>query len=674
VLWRRTLDSVRGRGWVVGAAALIVVGAVIAVWSTTHGADDPLSLPALATSSIEPALEQPGAQPDTPAPPARGPVDGAGAAQGEAPDVAEQHEPVEVLVVDARTGAPVADAEVRWAASAELPPGADPARPRWRADVAERFAGARRTTSDAAGIAVVDARLFPGMVLARRVEEWGIAFADATSARPIRIEIALDARLVLQVVDAQGRPVAGVPVGLRQSEAPSMAPCYWQGTTQGLQGLARVERIEPPRSADRPEQRIYACIDTLVPSAAAVLVDPARIPDEPVRLVLPPTGSVVVHVHDSEGTQIQPLGSNLSLASHADKEGMLAWDAPSFEPERIEPGRLHYPFVEVGLELYADAIDYARSARTTGPGPSFAGEIVEFALDLGPPVSIVTGRLVDEYGKPLPDQRVGIGIRTHPGSTASHPGKTDAEARFRIELPVAVGALLRGSIELRALGAEGGRDARARIELDAPNAPRVTDVGDLALQVPRVIASGRVVDSLGQPQPDAMLSVQVLVQEGSRERWRSEVGLEHVRGPGGTFELVGLARPDRIRIQASLQGRAISEPVVVQPGATGLELVVPRTSQLSGRLLLDAGVDPTRVVVRAVWRSDPGQTVRMPASTRANPDGTFSLLDVPTGPCRLRFSAADREEVLLELDGIEIPVDGSAQDARLDAVDVRGKM
>ena len=156
-------------------------------------------------------------------------------------------EPVDVLVIDKTTGAPIAGALVRWANMSEIGPRNDLTRPRWLADPFVLPDVARRTTSDEHGLARVDARLFPGTIVATFGELIGRADASETSERPIRVELARDLGLAIQVVDATGTPVAGVPVCLRDEPNLDTLGELWRGTTEGPDGIARVSWIAVQR-------------------------------------------------------------------------------------------------------------------------------------------------------------------------------------------------------------------------------------------------------------------------------------------------------------------------------------------------------------------------------------------------------------------------------------------
>lgn len=206
--------------------ALLALGVLLAVvWFFARGRDErgspptTASAPAASTAgaaTLEPIVsptERAAAQPiATPA----------SATQLTEPAASPITTPIDVLVVDALSRAPVGGAEVRWGSLNELGLGVKRERPRLEIEAETLLANAHRTTSDTEGRAVIDASVFPGRVLARKGSSSGTVWVDTSTARPIVIEMRADLGLVLRVFDGEGEPVAGVPVGLRETAQPKI--------------------------------------------------------------------------------------------------------------------------------------------------------------------------------------------------------------------------------------------------------------------------------------------------------------------------------------------------------------------------------------------------------------------------------------------------------------------
>lgn len=654
--------------------ALLALGTVLAVvWFLASGREDrrapPTTANAPAESSVVAAVLEPVASPTERA--AAEPIAApAGAAHTDEPAASPIETPIEVLVVDARSQSPVAGAEVRWGSLNETGLGVDRTRPRHVIEAETLLANAHRTTSDAEGRAVIDASVFPGRVLARKGTSSGTVWADANTARPIVIELRADLGLVLRVVDGEGKPVAGVPVGLRDSPLAKMRGCFWRGTTDE-DGLARVTRI---KQIGKDTQQSYACIDTLVPSAQAVAVDLAAPPADPVDLVLPPCGSLSVRIHDARGTPVMPQSTQLALASDIDRNlKSIAWGAPVFDPETLIDGVAAYPFVEIGLEVVFEAMVSGRSPEVITNGPQRAGERVELDLDIGDPLIVLAGRLVDERGEAIEDRTLQAsfaGASDSGSGSSTEPLRTDGGGRFEYVLSLGGAVNLRGTLALTPIGAGEAEGTSANLTLDAALLPGRNELGDVVARAPNVLASGRVVDDRGAKVGKAAMQV----QSGSGSVWASAVGLRATCDESGSFEVRGATSAPELRITAVREGHAPAPPIDVPVGSSGIEVVLERGASLVGRCLVD---DPSllqRLRVRLRRPEDDPKWRTVPGVVTPRPDGTFEFTQQRGGIVHLEVRDRETKEILATIENVSLVAGERAIDGRLDAIDLRGKV
>jgi len=587
---------------------------------------------------------------------------------------------VDVLVVDGATGAPVAGALVRWANMSEIGPRTDPTRPRWQAETFALPDSARQTTSGERGLAHVDARLFPGTIVATHGDLSGRADADHLSERPIRVALTRVLGLAIQVVDTDGQPVAGVPVCLRDEPNLDTLGELWRGTTEGADGIAHVRRLTVPRKDRYAERPAHACIE--IPSRIAICspVDLANPPADPVRLVLPPWGSVVVTVIDSSSKPADVLDVSLALAGRLDARGGIGWGMRTFAPESLRDGVAVFPFVELALELHAEAMGFGPSATARGPGPRIQWERVDFTIGLGPALPVLTGRIVTESGEPIRRRFLQVSVvsrNPHAMSgSSSRPHTTDGDGGFRVAIPGVVGQSMTLTFRAEPIGIGVGESGIATVERALTEASSVIDLGDVVCRVPRIIGSGVVVDDLDRPVKGAQFAMHVSRRDLEDGAWREDPLVRWETRRDGSFDITTTVDVTRLRVRALRAGHADSATVEFEPGARGLRLVVPRACELSGRALLDDDPIVRRIRVRLIV---PG--AQLPTGPLATDrevfiaaDGSFRIAPIGPGRYDLDFRIGETAEPFHRIEGIEVAPAGRAVDARLDAIDLRGRV
>ncbi len=586
---------------------------------------------------------------------------------------------VEVLVVDTTSGKPVSGAEVIWAnlAEMELPP--IDTQPRWTLDLTAMPPSARRATTDASGTAHIDARVFPGRILAQRGERLGSLFVDATQPRPLRVEIAPDLGLVLQVVDANDRLIAGVPVCLRDVPNLRTMGSLWKGTTSGERGSVSVPRLQFSRRPEFGRGLAYAMFDFPTRELVFVPVDLEHPQSNPVRLVLPPCGSVVIAVRESNGKPATADSLFLGLADDVGEDGNIRWGVRTFDAERFENGDAHYPFVGIGLDLQAAAQRGLVYVRAAGFGPRTQGECVRFDLDLGEPQPTLTGRLVLESGEPLRDRRTRAALEFH-SSRGTGSGtksiRTDAEGFFHLALVGIVGQSYSASLTLEPEGIGPGEGGRAPLRIETDALPCAYDLGDVFVQVPRVVGAGVVIDDVGRPILRALLSLAHSSHHVDGGAWRSHPGLQSRVQSDGSFTVLAVGDVDRVRVTALRDGYANGGSVEFEPVRRDLRIVLPRACEIRGSALIDPDIGTGRI---RVFAFDHGVRPAKPEfaserETYVDLEGNFGFKRLPPGRFDVEFRIGRTGEALVTVEDVDVPPGGKATDPRLDAVNLLGRV
>ncbi|MBL8859802.1 MAG: carboxypeptidase regulatory-like domain-containing protein [Planctomycetes bacterium] len=586
-------------------------------------------------------------------------------------------EPWRVLVVDRQTRAPVAGAELRWSNRVEHSATFDRSRPFFAADLESLMPpDAARGVTNEQGEAQLAASALPGLVSARAGTSFGASYVFDRTTQPTVIHIAREINLTLQVVDAVGRPVAGVPVAVRLAGQEQRVG-GWTGMTAGADGLVHARHIEQ-RVFGEPPFALVALLPIPLRQPVTVPIDIDALPTDPIRLVLPPCGSVLVQVHDSEGGPVLPIGLNMVEQKHLGPDGSLGWTTDSFEPALIELGRALYPFVEIGLDLYVDAMTLGQVAHTTGPGPRVVGEQVVFDLDLGSSVPRLVGTLVDLKREPVANATLSyvLNLRSKGGSTnAQLTTTTDARGRFDIPLVKSDTTDLAGTITFKPLTLEPSAGSAVSVELEGRVQRGVNDLGVIMLSAPVHLVSGRVVDENGVPLKRISIEIQALATGSRGPTWVQDSSLSARSDDGGNFAVTGPARNGRLRLRAFAPDSIQPDVCEVAVGASDVTIVLSKSSQISGRVLFDADVDHSRLIIelrRAADSPEAKLAARGFEQTHVRADGAFELRGVRPLVTDLIVRVPGVKEPIAMVQNLDLRGGGPATDPRLAAIDLRG--
>jgi len=486
------------------------------------------------------------------------------------------------------------------------------------------------------------------------------------------------------VVDADGEPVAGVPVALlgRIDGVPGGDQRFATATTDA-RGTARLVEEEE----DRERRRLLregTDLRFLLRVEADVLCEPRPAhelgaepaPVELVRLALPPFGSARVRVATPDGGAVpadarvfptwRPLGS---------AEDFTRVGAPR---EPVVDGVARFGVLPLGQEYRFDATGGKayRSGRAEVDGPTRAGEGVDVEVVLGPPLAAVVGRLVGEDGTPLADVSVSMALFALDGGAPpdAEPERPpwlweplDGDGRFRrftgLEPEAGQRLALLVHEESRHTPSAVDRFARWDGFVALPPGAEV-DVGTLVLRPHarrRLLIAGRVVAADGERL--RFPAVDVGHRDPASRAWvrlpddRVEVGSD------GSFEAWTVLEdvPERFTVSAGARG-CLGVSVEASPGDRGLVLVLERGGGLSGRFVAD---DPTALPLLAVRIEG--------ENFRREPDiglGAFRVDSLPPGTYSVIAKGHGTDWRFGAVDGVVVPRGDFALDPRLERIDL----
>ncbi|MCC6409861.1 MAG: carboxypeptidase regulatory-like domain-containing protein [Planctomycetes bacterium] len=444
-----------------------------------------------------------------------------------------------VVVRNAYGGAPVKDAEVRWAALASVATERGSLEPDLyevlvRDELFERGEPLARTDAD--GRAHFERPAEHGFVCVRAGELRGAERAYAEDSRELSLSIYPDFAVDVEVVDPSGAAVDELQVSLRYGRPDE----HWSACATRVplvHGRARLEHAGFLQGRIGYDRRFFVGIDGWYGPPPMVAIPTAKAPDTPVRLALPPSGSVAVRFVDELGRPTMPLGF-ACIGEPARAPENAAWRAFTELPPELRcagyvrpdaaDSRVRLRRVGLGARLQARAQrnELSTPSFVEFDGPARAGEEVEVEVRLGAGCVTLAGRVLWPEGAPLVEYTV-----EHLFADSSAEPPPSARSWFFRALPLAPDGRFVVDLAPDRLGAPDRPGASGRelallwrrmpsplprapepqweshplplyrsIALDERWTPGFHDLGDLVLEQLPEFASGRVVAArTGEP-------------------------------------------------------------------------------------------------------------------------------------------------------------------------------
>lgn len=585
--------------------------------------------------------------------------------------VPKPHE-VLVRVLDGETGAPVADATVC----------ADDPTYRFQRLSAEQKVLARqlvspfarafhlgqRTVSDAGGHALLRASDYM-QVHARLGDRHGTAYVqDARETEVIEVRLGADPSIVVQVVDAAGRPLEGVPIGLAFD---ALEPGALVGSHVSdlaghtdAEGRLHIRELAYMQGQDSGlvyrNQRVFVHAYGLAQVAAPAT---PRFPaGDPVVLQLQAWGSARLVLKDPAG---KPVRAELF---EGDSLNLLQRGAVT-EPEQmhalVTDGAVEYPYLGLGQPLLANYWSNDGSCEHSFTGPVAHGErlVIDLPLELRE-TPTASGRLLADADllakvewvavrRAADDEHVGWCTVQPDGlfRWAFDPTELDASGKVRFVLASSNDASVFATSDV----------------VVVPPALKQVELGDVAVVSLLQLASGRLVVQDPAMRPRARLSVEVQQPDGD---WGHDRNHRVTLAEDGTF-LVHAVKADpsvRRRLRVSSREFEPFEPLEFRLGQEDLRIELVRSARLDVRVLFDAGLARgERLTVEA------GTEALQVEQELEFRDGAFvaPLRGFRPGEVTVRVLLGERE--LGRVEHVAVSPQGS-KDPRLDPLDLRGKV
>ncbi|MBL8898955.1 MAG: carboxypeptidase regulatory-like domain-containing protein [Planctomycetes bacterium] len=458
---------------------------------------------------------------------------------------------------------------------------------------------------------------------------------------------------------------------------------YLGRNPEGTEGPFRISRevIEESLARAKEAPRKYAGVERAelvlavdapsTPCTEHVLRE-GEVPNEVIILRLGPTGSVRVEVLDGAGTR---LARELRfLLTEQREEGTSKQAQPWVSHERAEAGVYLFDLLRLGARFeleVQDASGRLHAEKIVFDGPRAEGECVAAQVRLTREAVLVVGRALDEHGAPLSSQDLSFTAHGPRGSVGSS-ARTDAAGRFEVPWSNRL-ASFSGieSIELTRNRVRGRDSVAERVRVVLPPLPETgsLDLGDLRLvgeSALELLASGVVVDGAGRPVAEANLQVWEVwppKQEGPWDEWRMLNDEFFAADQEGRFELRSRHRVRALRIAPQAVGYVPEKGLTVDPGATGLRLVLRRGASLVGSVQLPTALRFDQVSVL------PHDGTRYRETARLDAEGRFRTSALKPGI--YRFDVISQGRVLASVADVPLVEGEESRADSLDPLDLR---
>jgi hypothetical protein len=484
---------------------------------------------------------------------------------------------VRVLLKTTRTTMPDADV---WLFDRDSRPAQE-----WQAafgtnEERERYIKAHGTRyrTDRQGIAFVP-RVETGAILARAEGHGGMKEWIGLVPSPFEILLDADIDLRVLVVDGSGLPVGNVPVAICLDDAALPYSLIIRPTVHPI-GIATFSRLAATLQS-RADGKGYA-VTLGIPcrSRQLVPIDPRSLPGAPVKLVLPPVGTVRVRAVDGDG---QRISENMIIALgrevQDERTGSMVFRAET--TRRAGSGEAYFPIVEVGapLTIQFSGIARLRDMVVQRSGPARAGEEVVYDVQWNTAQPAIVGRAVARDGEVLANRRGRFRLWSRGRAAGGPPLVTDAEGRFRMVLtsPWELGSERQAILELWPSDGQGA-PYEATLDLSYEATPGDTEYGDVVFDAKPVLAAGIVIGA-GAPVASAHVRAEHYVLKkgkGGEEEgeWTPVTDVSATTQPDGTFVVYGTVDAGPLRLVVRRRGFAEALVEGLQPGATGLRVLL----------------------------------------------------------------------------------------------------
>jgi len=327
-------------------------------------------------------------------------------------------------------------------------------------------------------------------------------------------------------------------------------------------------------------------------------------PEEPIVLELPPTGSVALRTVDRDGRPFtHPVRGSLRIQDGRNP----SWSRIGLRKEQDER-EIVFEHVGLGMQFLADCRLDDEDFRWRSPvftGPERAGERKVIDLVVAPDAAMLYGRVLDDAGIAMGSHEMTFLINSVRGRLEGEEVLLDDEGRFH--LPYHVRGNHMAPFRFQVRYEEHVQVPGLARTLAVLPTEGITDVGDLQIGVLNQVAFGRVVNDLGEPIEDAHVQLQRERQSGrngDRLRFQDEAFTDTHTDENGDFWVFGDVEAARYRLRVRADEHFPEETDNINAVA-GSEVRLMRKARLVGTVMLPKWMPSKRVKVELRSLEDP---------------------------------------------------------------------
>ncbi|MFO1030097.1 MAG: hypothetical protein U1F60_03370 [Planctomycetota bacterium] len=578
---------------------VLAMALILGLWWWQRG--DAVAPPTSTPREAEPSTAEPSkpaaAATATPEPARSAAVEAAGNPTA-AP--AELHR-FDILVVDAATQQPVADAEAYWSdadtyAKVQQLPKAEQLALQGDGEGAARRFGPR-ARSDGSGRLRVAMAGQGGWLYARAGDRYGSLVLSTLRPPPdggYRLPLEREEVLSARVLDSAGASAEGVPVRLWASADANGVEARESVATRrsDAAGLVAFEHLQQQRRIEygphEGREALAFVVGVAIPGMAveSVVVDTKQpLPKEPIELRLPPTGALRVRFT----FQGAPIPGTHSVRLHARSRNVD--DAnQNIDAPVDEDGWALFPRLPPGVPLFVDPSGFGMAF---GDGheipPVAAGGLLQHQVELATVAVVLRGRVLGPDGQPLAKQSFSVAYGVDSGG-GNEGVLTDERGVFLHFLrgPAKQPAVALTRYELRSF-------TRQELRLGLP--PRelqlgVNELGDLRFGGEPLVCGGRFEGfTVSQWNYGVVASIERerIHRDSGTATWQRleqpQVGV----GRDGVFAAHGVVEPGRYRLRVAAREYLPVAPIEFRLGQGDLSVPLRRGLGLTVDCLLPEG-------------------------------------------------------------------------------------
>jgi hypothetical protein len=398
--------------------------------------------------------------------------------------------------------------------------------------------------TDENGVAVFP-NVLNGALLVRHTGQWGWKEWIGPVANPMEVKLEPEVELLVEVVDAAGKPVPQVPIAIGHNY-PNELRTVVKRSTSAPTGIASFRGITPKLKSQR--NSIGYAVGFAFPTSdnQVVEIDPDNLPDEPIRLTLPPATRLIVKVVDQHGEPIKERFS-MSMGVMEHTRNHLGEHLEIFrviDTRRITGGSTRFEFVEQGVPITfkISGLRDRRDMTFTEIGPSANVDLNEMTLVWSDVFPHVFAKAMRADGEIMANAggRVHIVVDGSKKESISFRADDEGIFKFAVRDPWVSPQSRAASIVIFQEGEQF--DSEADLSFDP--SIKGSSLGTLMFRVRPILASGTVLNASG-PLSGAMVRAQEL---GPDNKWKMISDARSVTREQGDFLVRGTSKGGNLRL------------------------------------------------------------------------------------------------------------------------------